>query len=85
MATAVRHEVWMRLPGWDPEAAARLRAARIELVWREAPGAELLNRSIEVSLELEAADESDARRQIERALDGWTRLWDVDFIAVAAA
>jgi hypothetical protein len=85
MATATKYEIWMRLPQWDPDIAARLERAGIELAWREAPGEPLVHRPLEVRLLLDAADWQDARRQVARVLDDRATVWLTDFITVSRA
>ena len=84
MATVTKYEIWMRLPQWDPDIAVRLADAGIELAWREAPGAALVHRPLEVRLLLEASDWQDARQRVGRVLSDRATVWLADFISVAS-
>lgn len=82
MRTTARHAVRMMLPRWDPGVRMRLEEASIAIV-RE-PERPLINEPVDVTLELCAADERDARLQVGRALSGWVMIAPQDFIVVAA-
>jgi hypothetical protein len=81
MTIASRYAARIVLPRWDPDARVRLERAGIS-IFRD-PGSPLINEPVDITLELDATSEIDARVQIGRALKGWATISPLDFVIVA--
>jgi len=82
MSTATRHAARMRLARWDPDTSARFQHAGIDAF--DAPSTAIVNGPIDITLELDAYGERDARLRIAQALYGAMIVQPQDFIIVAA-